>query len=66
MPTEKTDMVRLRFFASLREALGVGDEQLELHGQRLIWNRNTQCLRRESPARERLLTVAKATFPEYP
>jgi molybdopterin synthase sulfur carrier subunit len=30
MPMEKTDMVRLRFFASLRETLGVGDEQLEL------------------------------------
>jgi molybdopterin synthase sulfur carrier subunit len=30
MPTEKSDMVRLRFFASLRETLGVGDEQLEL------------------------------------
>ncbi|GMQ88542.1 MAG: molybdopterin converting factor subunit 1 [Gammaproteobacteria bacterium] len=25
-------MVRLRFFASLRETLGVGDEQLELPG----------------------------------
>jgi len=30
MRMEKPEMVRLRFFASLRETLGTGDEQLEL------------------------------------
>ena len=32
MPRGRTDMVRLRFFASLRETLGVSDEQVRLPG----------------------------------